>query len=158
MKPEETSRLDKAEFSQPLCTAVQIGLVNLLRSWGIIPAAVVGHSSGEIAAAYASHAITASAAIIVAYYRGQVTKKSFRAGGMTAVGMGRAMVTPYLRRGVVIACENSPSSVTLSGDKKALNSVVVKISSEKPEVFVRHLKVDMAYHSCKCSVAALPKR
>ena len=67
------------------------------------------------------------------------------------------MVTPYLRRGVVIACENSPSSVTLSGDKKALNSVVVKISSEKPEVFVRHLKVDMAYHSCKCSVVALPK-
>ena len=65
------------------------------------------------------------------------------------------MVTPYLSRGVVIACENSPSSVTLSGDKKALNSVVVKITAEKPEVFVRHLKVDMAYHSRKFSAATL---
>ena len=65
------------------------------------------------------------------------------------------MTTPYLSRGVVIACENSPSSVTLSGDKKALNSVVVKITAEQPEVFVRHLKVDMAYHSRKYSVATL---
>lgn len=147
LKPEETSRLDKAEFSQPLCAAVQIGLVNLLKSWGILPAVVVGHSSGEIAAAYASQAITTSVAIIVAYYRGQVTSRQFRAGGMAAVGMGREMVTPYLGKGVVVACENSPSSVTLSGDKKELNSTVVKITAEKPEIFVRHLKVEMAYHS-----------
>lgn len=117
----------------------------------------MGHSSGEIAAAYASHVISASAAIIVAYYRGQVTRKSSRSGGMTAVGMARELVTPYLSRGVAIACENSPSSVTLSGNKKTLNSVVAKISAENPEVFVRHLKVDMAYHSRKCSMTAVPK-
>ncbi len=66
---------------------------------------------------------------------------------MAAVGMGRIMVDPYLVRGVVIACENSPSSVTLSGDKKQLNDIVGKIIAEQPEVFVRHLKVEMAYHS-----------
>lgn len=116
---------------------------------------MVGHSSGEIAAAYASQAITTSDAIIAAYYRGQVTSRQFRAGGMAAVGMGREMVTPYLGKGVVVACENSPSSVTLSGDKKELNSTVVRITAEKPEIFVRHLKVEMAYHSRKCSMAAV---
>lgn len=155
LKPEGASRLGKAEFSQPICTAVQLGLVNLLRSWGIHPATVVGHSSGEIAAAYASNIITAKAAIVIAYYRGQVTKKQVRAGGMTAVGMNRNMITPYLVKGVVIACENSPGSVTLSGDKEKLNDISCKISAEMPEVFVRHLKVDMAYHSRKSSTVML---
>ncbi len=149
MKPKETSRLDESEFSQPLCTAVQIGLVNLLRAWGILPAAVVGHSSGEIAAAYASNAISANTAIIIAYHRGQVTKKHIRPGGMVAVGMGQDMVIPYLVKGVGIACENSPNSVTLSGDKKQLNGIVDTITAERPETFIRHLKVQMAYHSRK---------
>lgn len=118
---------------------------------------MVGHSSGEIAAAYVSQAITANAAIIIAYYRGQVTSRQFRAGGMAAVAMGREMVAPYLGKGVVIACENSPSSVTLSGDKKELNSTVVKITAEKPEIFVRHLKVETAYHSRKCSMATIQR-
>ena len=149
LEPEAFSRLDRAEFSQPLCTAIQIGIVNLLTSWGIPIAAVVGHSSGEIAAAYASGVITAKAAITVAYYRGQVTKKQTRPGGMCAVGLGRAQVAPYLVEGVVIACENSPSSVTLSGDKVELNNVAAAIKAALPETLVRHLKVEMAYHSRK---------
>ena len=152
LKPEETSRLDKAEFSQPLCTAIQIGLVNLLTSWGVQPIAVVGHSSGEIAAAYASKAITSQAAIMVAYYRGQATKLQTRLGGMAAVGIGRDSVAQYLIDGVVVACENSPSSVTLSGDREQLNEVTRRISAEQPEVFVRHLKVEMAYHSREFSL------
>jgi malonyl CoA-acyl carrier protein transacylase len=47
----ESSNIDSAEISQPLCTALQIALVNLLRSFCIKPMAVAGHSSGEIAAA-----------------------------------------------------------------------------------------------------------
>ncbi|KAL8721428.1 MAG: hypothetical protein Q9225_001903 [Loekoesia sp. 1 TL-2023] len=146
---DSTSRIDEAEYSQPLCTALQIGLVNLLRSFGISPAAVVGHSSGEIAAAYTSNVITARAAILIAYYRGQVSKGQTRPGGMLAVGMGRDAVTPYLIEGVVLACENSPSSVTLSGDKKQINKVALTIEAKSPETFVRHLKVGTAYHSGK---------
>lgn len=120
-----------------------------MRSFGISPAAVVGHSSGEIAAAYASSAITAEAAIVIAYYRGQVSKGRTRLGGMLAVGMGRDAVIPYLIEGVVIACENSPGSVTLSGDKKQINRVALTIADKLPEISLRHLKVGTAYHSSK---------
>jgi acyl transferase domain-containing protein len=143
--------LRKATYAQPIVTAVQIALVNLLRSWGISPAAVIGHSSGEMAAAYAAGAITAEEAIIIAYYRGQVTRKVTSEGGMVAVGLGREEVTPFLTKGVVIACENSGSSVTLSGDQEALSSVCESIEGAIPDVFVRKLQVEMAYHSRKYS-------
>lgn len=129
--------------------------MNLLRSWGIFPEAVVGHSSGEIAAAYSSNAITAKAAIIIAYYRGLVCKTRFRSGGMLAVGMGHTAVTPYLIEGVVVACENSPDSVTLSGDKKQIDKIANNIADKEPDVFVRHLKVGVAYHSRRSLQAIL---
>ncbi|KAL8697588.1 MAG: hypothetical protein Q9201_007049 [Fulgogasparrea decipioides] len=154
-KSENASRIDEAEFSQPLCTALQIGICKLMSLWGVAPAAVVGHSSGEIAAAYASNAITAKVAITVAYYRGQVSKKPLHLGGMLAVGMGRDLVTPYLIEGVVIACENSPDNITLSGDKEQINKVAVAIADKQPETFVRHLKVGTAYHSRKSMQAVL---
>ncbi|KAL8836758.1 MAG: hypothetical protein Q9170_002787 [Blastenia crenularia] len=141
------SRIDEAEISQPLCTALQIGLVNLLRSFGVFPAAVVGHSSGEIGAAYTANTITFKAAILIAYYRGQVSKGQTRPGGMLAVGMGKDAVSPYLIEGVVVACENSPDSVTLSGDKKQINKVALAIADKLPDMFVRPLKVSTAYHS-----------
>jgi acyl transferase domain-containing protein len=113
----------------------------------VSPATVVGHSSGEIAAAYACGAITASEAITVAYYRGFIAKKRSKAGGMAAVGLSRKEVNVFLVSGVVIASENSPSSVTLSGDQVALNYVCSRVKNELPETFVRHLQVDTAYHS-----------
>ena len=87
------SNMSKAHISQPMCTAVQLGLTALLRSWGIQPSAVMGHSSGEIAAAYAGGAITLEDAMAIAYHRGQVASKmklnhpDLR-GGMLAVGAG----------------------------------------------------------------------
>jgi acyl transferase domain-containing protein len=149
LKNESLSCLSKAEYAQPLVTAVQVALVNLLRQFGVKPAAVVGHSSGEIAAAYAANAITANEAIIIAYYRGQVTKGFSRRGGMAALGLGREDVIPFLTPGVSIACENSPSSVTLSGDEDALNATCQSIKTALPDVFLRPLKVEMAYHSRK---------
>ena len=63
-----------AEFSQPLCTAIQIALVDTLAALGIQPDAVIGHSSGEIAGAYAAGALTAEEAILSALHRGAVTR------------------------------------------------------------------------------------
>jgi acyl transferase domain-containing protein len=68
LKLEDESRLHEAEFAQPLRTAIQVALVNLLKRLGILPSAVAGHSNGEIAAAYAAGAITAGEATIIAYY------------------------------------------------------------------------------------------
>lgn len=139
-----------AQFSQPLCTAVQLMLVNLLRSWGVQPSSVIGHSSGEIAAAYACDALTMDEAIICAYLRGRVmVQPSKRAGAMAAVGLGVSAVEPYLRDRVVIACENSPSSTTISGDADQVDLVLESLAQEKPETFTRRLLVDRAYHSGK---------
>ena len=151
LKPKSESRLSEAEFSQPCCTAIQIALVDLLKSWNIKPAAVVGHSSGEIGAAYASDVLTAPEAILVAYYRGLATLGlgKIHRGGMAAIGLGRDQVTPYLRTGVIIGCENSRSSTTLTGDSDTLEQVMLDIQTGNPEVLIRALKVECAYHSRK---------
>ncbi|KAH0565158.1 Type I Iterative PKS [Trichoglossum hirsutum] len=108
---------------------------------------IQGHSSGEIAAAYACGAITAAESIIISYYGGQAMKHHKQAGGMVAVGLSRQDISPYLVDGVVIACENSPSSITLSGDEQPLDDIVTRLKVERPEALVRRLCVDMAYHS-----------
>ena len=77
-KSKSDSRIQSAEFSHPVCTAVQLALVDLLRSWGVSPHRITGHSGWEIAAAYACNAISAKEAIIVAFYRGKVTKATRR--------------------------------------------------------------------------------
>lgn len=126
-------------------------MVDLLSKWGIKPDAVVGHSSGEIGAAYACGSVTAREAITIAYYRGQVLRalSNTRPGGMAAVGLGREDVTTYLIPGVTIGCDNSPDSVTLTGDQEPLNMVMKNIRNERPQVLVRGLRVQVAYHSCK---------
>nr|A0A3G9H990.1 RecName: Full=Highly reducing polyketide synthase ALT1; Short=HR-PKS FUM1; AltName: Full=AAL-toxin biosynthesis cluster protein 1 [Alternaria alternata]BBG74267.1 polyketide synthase [Alternaria alternata] len=146
-KPEATSRIGEAEFSQPLVCAVQVGLVDLLRHWGLSAAAVIGHSSGEIGAAYAADAITADEAITIAYYRGYVNKSHTRQGGMAAIGLGVSQVAPFLSEGVTIACDNSPQSATISGDKDVLRDVCSMIRRKQPDCLVRELKVPAAYHS-----------
>ncbi|KAF1992963.1 polyketide synthase [Amniculicola lignicola CBS 123094] len=146
-KPKRNSQIHKAEFSQPLCTAVQIILVDLLRSWGITPAAVVGHSSGEIAAAYTTGSLSKADAILAAYFRGVVTRNKLVSGTMAAVGLCADAVRRHLIEGVVIGCENSPNSTTISGDIIAVESVMESLKREIPDVFVRPLQVANAYHS-----------
>ncbi|KAL4931451.1 uncharacterized protein BDV17DRAFT_288988 [Aspergillus undulatus] len=150
-KADTESRIHEAELSQPLCTAIQIALVNLLSEWGIAPSSVVGHSSGEIAAAYAAGATTAKSAIIVAYYRGKLAKQVEGRGAMAAVGLSREKVTPYLKDGVVVACENSPESITLSGDTAAIDHITGAIAKDYPDILCRRLRVSTAYHSSHMS-------
>ena len=128
---------------------MQIVLVDILAAWHITPSAVVGHSSGEIAASYAAGVLTLEEAIIAAYYRGYVCKAAQTPGGMAAVGIGKEDVARYLVPGVRIACENSGSSVTLSGDLDILENIMSVIKVEMPDVLVRRLQVEMAYHSRK---------
>ncbi|KAI0426766.1 acyl transferase domain-containing protein [Xylaria sp. FL1042] len=148
LQPKETSKIYNAEFSQPLCTAVQILVVNLLRTWGVSPDAVLGHSSGEIAAAYAAGALTMEEAVICAFLRGRATRNlTGPRGAMAAVALGSNEIQPYLGDGIVIACENSPHHVTLSGDEDRIMDAVRAIKYDHPEVATSRLQVDMAYHS-----------
>ncbi|KAI0101373.1 hypothetical protein GGR51DRAFT_530505 [Nemania sp. FL0031] len=141
------SRLHLASISQPVCTAMQIALIDTLRSLDVNPYAVVGHSSGEIAAAYAAGALDASEAIAVAHYRGVVAESQKKKGSMAAIGLDPKRVSAYLRPGATIACYNSPSSVTVSGDASAINSIVTDIKSTVKDVLIKVLPVDKAYHS-----------
>ncbi|KYK57390.1 hypothetical protein DCS_04399 [Drechmeria coniospora] len=150
--PEGESRVNEPEFVQPLCTAIQIGLADVLRSAGVKPAAIGSHSGGDVAAAYAAGALTQREAITIAYYIGQVSKDHSRNGGLVAVRLGREDVTPFLPAHVsegvaIVACDNSPNSVTLSGDNDTLETVMQKIKASKPDCLVRRLQVDKAYHS-----------
>ncbi|KAJ6131201.1 hypothetical protein N7523_001661 [Penicillium sp. IBT 18751x] len=147
-KPDEESRVHDTELAQPLCTAVQIALVDVLQEWGVSPAAVIGHSSGEIAAAYAAGAYSVDVAITLSYFRGQALKASSgKLGGMAAVGLAAEKAKKYLLDGVSVACENSPQSVTLSGDQKSLAKVLQNILADEPDTFCKQLNVSVAYHS-----------
>ena len=145
----QTSQIHVAEIAQPACTAIQVCLVNVFRRSQVPPVSVVGHSSGEIAAAYAARAISFRDAIVISYYRGYVAKKSSLAGSMAAIGMSANRASDFLQEGVVVACENSPESVTLSGDTEKLHEVVTTMKKTNPDVLARPLKVDIAYHSRK---------
>ncbi|KAK7756046.1 Type I Iterative PKS [Diatrype stigma] len=164
LREKQTSRLQEAELAQPVTTAVQVALVDLVRAWGVHPDAVVGHSSGEIAAAYAAGHLTHDQAIKAAYFRGFSSKiareKGFGNGGMLAVGVGEGEIAPYLKQlkqGVaVVACQNSPSSVTISGDDAAISELSTLLTRD--DIFNRRLLVDTAYHSHHMKAAAAEYR
>lgn len=150
-KAKHETNVHKAEYAQPLCTALQLGLVALLESWGLKPDAVVGHSSGEIAAAYAAGFVSAREAIINAYYRGLVLSQSagesrttYKQGAMCAVGLGEyqagQLLEEYAGR-VQLAAINSPTSCTLSGDQDAIQGLVETCNRQGH--FCRELRVDV---------------
>ncbi|KAI9647506.1 hypothetical protein NHQ30_003891 [Ciborinia camelliae] len=157
MKDDKSSNIDNAELSQTLCTAIQIAIVDLLQSFGIYPATVIGHSSGEIAAAYASGALSMLSACKVAYFRGKLADDLAHDtsihGAMLAVGLSETQALTYIESlllesplaQVVVACVNSPKSVTISGDEVDIDNLKRRLDSQG--VFNRKLRVPVAYHS-----------
>ncbi|KAL4788911.1 putative polyketide synthase [Aspergillus venezuelensis] len=151
--------IDNPQYSQTLTTCLQIALVDLLESLGIMPSFVIGHSSGEIAAAYATGALSLASAIKVSYYRGLLSAQlADRTGNlsMMAVGISRHDIVSYLDRlgkavggkmheQVSIGCVNSPQSVTLTGSVQHLD--ILQQWLDKDGIFARRLRVQIAYHS-----------
>lgn len=153
----DTTKIDQPLYSQALCTVLQVALVDLLASWNLAPKRVVGHSSGEIGAAYAAGALDRESAWKVAYYRGVISAKpsaSSVRGAMMAVGCSAEEVAPLISQvneklgaegELVIACYNSPKSLTISGDEAKIDALSEIASSKK--LFARKLRVGKAYHS-----------
>ncbi|KAH8660627.1 putative polyketide synthase [Xylariales sp. PMI_506] len=151
---DDKDLLTSSDRSQPVCTAVQVAYVDSLRACGIQPSAVVGHSSGEIAGAYAAGVLTLREAIITAYYRGYGCAQNKKRGGMAAVGLGREKVEEHLKSDVVVACENSHASITISGDLEGVTETMNSLKKTHPDVFVRKLRVPMGYHSPHMTIVA----
>ncbi|EFQ32290.1 beta-ketoacyl synthase domain-containing protein [Colletotrichum graminicola M1.001] len=150
----KSSQVGSAFVAQPLCTAVQIILVELLRQCGVNFAAVVGHSSGEIGAAFAAGALSSVDAIRIAYYRGLHSRLAGGndgiQGAMLAVGTTLEDAESicndeYFSGRVKVAACNSASSITISGDEDAIVEMIDIFEDESK--FVRRLRVDKAYHS-----------
>ncbi|KGO60765.1 Acyl transferase/acyl hydrolase/lysophospholipase [Penicillium expansum] len=146
------SQINRPDRSQPITCALQIALVDLLASWSVYPNAVVGHSSGEIAAGYAGGYLSHEDALRVAWFRGffsQQIAQSERRGGMLATGISAADAQKYLEelppRSVVVACVNSPASTTLSGDVDFIDQLEARLQQDGH--FARKLRIDTAYHS-----------
>lgn len=150
------SHVHTAVLSQPLCTAIQILLVDLLRLAGMHFDAVVGHSSGEIAAAYAAGYLTARDAMYIAYYRGVHAHLAASPNGHNVKGammavrssmedMNELCADRLFSGRITVAASNSPSSVTISGDQDAIAELELILDDEKKSH--RRLKVDTAYHS-----------
>lgn len=164
LKQGEDSNIGKGEFSQPLVTAVQLCLLEVLKIAGIRLAAVVGHSAGETAAACAAGYLSAHDAIRVAYYRGYFLQlargtSGMPIGGMMAVGsdwedLQALCQLPIVRGKINIAAYNSPESCTLSGDLTALAEAQEILEEEGK--FARRLKLDLPYHSKYMEPCAAP--
>ncbi|GLA09601.1 putative Hybrid PKS-NRPS biosynthetic cluster [Aspergillus niger] len=163
LKPQPTSRIAEGPISQPLSSAIQMALVDLLKALGVRFHTVIGHSSGELAAAYAAGYIRPQDAMRISYYRGVSTKfaggRDGRRGTMLAAGLGAAEATvfinrPSLKGRIVIGTSNSPVSVTLSGDLEAVEEARAMLEAEGK--FARILKVDNAYHSFHMQACAKP--
>lgn len=153
LKSQEESKVNSPALSHPCCAALQIALVDLLSFWDILPSRVVGHSSGEIAAAYAAGKIGRHAAWRAAYWRGVASAKTFHVNGsMLAVGLSIEDANSYIERinqeisgEMVIACLNSPKNNTISGDEAKIDAL--KVLLDQDGVFARKLNVSNAYHS-----------
>ena len=149
-RPQGQSNIYKAEFSQPLCTALQLALTALLASWDLRPTAVVGHSSGEIAAACAAGFTSLRDAIVTAFYRGLVLSSTNNfsllehcEGRMCAVSLDeehtRNLLTDYVNQ-VQLAAINSPTNCTISGNSGAIQEI--EASCAKNGQFCRRLHAD----------------
>ncbi|KAL8704317.1 MAG: hypothetical protein Q9201_002503 [Fulgogasparrea decipioides] len=157
IKDDTLSRINDPMLSQPICAALQIALVELLHEWGVQTHAVIGHSSGEIAAAFAVGGLTKESALKIAYYRGSLSgalaQSSLQPGSMMSVGLSPKDVEYYLSRPsmqeasgmIAIGCYNSPKNVTMSGSEEKIDALKRLLDAD--EVFARKLKVENAYHS-----------
>ncbi|TLD11806.1 hypothetical protein PspLS_11641 [Pyricularia sp. CBS 133598] len=148
---QEGSRMSEAVLAQPATTAIEIGLVDVLASKGIRFTAVVGHSSGEMAALYTAGFLSLQDTVRIAYYRGlHASKLANDNGAMLAVGLSwdgaaRFCDDERFKGRLWRAAKNSPSSVTLSGDADAVAEAEAVLKAQNTTA--RKLKTDKAYHS-----------
>ncbi len=148
LKSEEDSQITKTEFAQPANLIIQLGLTAVLRSAGITPGAVVGHSVGELSSAHVGGVLSLRDAMTVAFHRSRLQATCKGTGGMLAVGQSRDRIENRIAKyagAVSIAAVNGPGNITIAGDRDALAELAVQWTEEN--VFNKMLDVEVPYHS-----------
>ncbi len=158
-RDEAASRIATPALAHAANLALQVALTRLWRDRGVAPDAVVGHSSGEAAAAWAAGALSLADALALTAHRGRLQARLAGAGGMLAVGAPRdaaAAAAGDPAGGVALAAVNGPASVTLSGDDEALARVRRRL--ERAGVRCVPLEVDVPYHGPQMAAIGAPLR
>ncbi|BBB25118.1 type I polyketide synthase [Amphritea japonica] len=142
-------RFEYTEIAQPALFAIQVGITEYLKHQGIRPVAVLGHSVGEVAAAWASGALTLADAVKVIYFRSLLQGLTKGTGAMTAAGLSQEQTETLLQEPcfnkISLAGVNSYKGVTLAGDSKQLTELEDRLQQES--VFNIRLPLDYAFHS-----------
>jgi acyl transferase domain-containing protein/surfactin synthase thioesterase subunit/acyl carrier protein len=144
---ESRSRLGETIVAQPTIFALQIALTALWQSWGVTPDAVVGHSLGEVAAAYVAGVLSLEDAVRIVSFRAQLMQQATGQGRMTAVEISASEASASIHgyeECLSIAAINSPTSIVLSGEQLALEEVVQSLTLQGK--VCRPLRVDYAFH------------
>lgn len=147
-KDESESRISETRIAQPAIMALQIGLIRLWRSFGVEPEGFVGHSIGEVAAAWGAGALSHEQAVEVIYNRSREQDSASGKGRMLAAGLSFIEAMQELAGKadrVSVAAVNGPSMVTFSGDESRLKEIAAGL--EEREVFHRFLEVNVPFHS-----------
>jgi amino acid adenylation domain-containing protein len=147
-RDEAGSRMEKTNIAQPAIFGLQVALAELWKSWGVEPAKVVGHSVGEVAAAYVAGAYSLEDAVKVIFHRSRLQDTTGGHGRMVAVGISTAEAKKLLagrEHQIQVAVVNSPGLITLAGDTAPLEEIVAGL--EAAGKFVRWLRIDYAFHT-----------
>ncbi|HET7166043.1 MAG TPA: SDR family NAD(P)-dependent oxidoreductase [Pseudolabrys sp.] len=140
--------VDRTDYTQPALFAVEYALAELLKSWGIKPAAVIGHSLGEITAAFAADVITLKDAMRLVTARGALMRRLPGGGGMAAIFAEESAVRTLINTiapGIAVAAMNGPLNTVVSGDQDAVGMLLEEL--DRRGIRYRELQVSTAFHS-----------
>ncbi len=152
--PVERSRLDETAVAQPALFAVQVGIARLWQAWGLAPDALIGHSVGEVTAAYLAGSLSLAEAVEVVYHRGRLMQAAAGEGGMASVELPAERMSDLLsayQGELTIGAINDPDSTVVSGDAAALADLLVRLRGEG--IACRELRVGYAFHSARMNPA-----
>lgn len=147
LRDKADSSVGSTRIAQSGNLLVQAGLAAELAELGVKPTAIVGHSVGEVSAAYLSGMLSLREAVTVSFHRARLQEQQAGTGGMLAIGLSETDALQRIQNipGVCIAAINSPAGVTLSGDTAPLQQLAAELN--EAGVFNRELRVEVPYHS-----------
>ena len=136
--------LERPSLALPATLSIEIAFATLLRSWGVTPTAMIGHSLGEYAAAHLASVLTLEAALGLMCCRGRLFER-VKPGGMLSVPMTAEALSPLLDGGLSIAAVNGPEMCVASGENASLDALQQKLAAR--DIDTRRLHIDIAAHS-----------
>ena len=141
---------DEVQLAQPAIFMVQCALAELFKTWGVYPDSVIGHSSGEVAAAYACGALSLADATRLVFHRATLQQRRAGSGRMLAVGLDRTGVEQLLEAGtgegsLEIACVNAPANTVVCGPLDDLQPLIAEL--ERRQIQNVLLPGNIAFHS-----------